>query len=113
MHDIDDDSALLRQQKHFLQQVEITLRKVNREVIHAHIPDLNRDSFSRLARYVAEARSRYLSCALALSQNHADAALAEQRLQALRHAREVYEESRDAFAALERAIEQGYVDIKL
>ena len=113
MHDIDDDSTLLRQQKQFLQQVEFALRRVNREVIHAHIPDLNKDSFARLARYVAEARSRYLSCARALTQNHADAALAEQRLQALRHAREVFEESRDAFAALERAIEQGYVDIKL
>lgn len=113
MHDIDDDSALLRQQKHFLQQVEIALRKVNREVIHSHIPDLNRDSFSRLARYVAEARSRYLSCALALTENQTDEAVAEQQLRALRHAREVFEASRDAFAALERAIEQGYVDIKL
>jgi hypothetical protein len=112
MHDIDDDSALLRQQKHFLQQVEIALRKVNREVIHAHIPDLNKDSFVRLAHYVAEARSRYLGCALALIDGHADPVQAAQHLHALRQAREVFEESRDAFAALERAIEQGYVDIK-
>lgn len=111
MHDIDDDSALLRQQKQFLQHVELALRRVNREVIHAHIPDLNKESFVRLAQFVAEARSRYLACALALTG--AAPQEAGQRLVALRDARCMFEESRDAFAALERAIEQGYVDIKV
>lgn len=113
MHDIDDDSALLRQQKQFLQQVEFALRKVNREVIHARVPDLNRDSFVRFAEFVARARAEYLRCALALMDEGDSGGQDDERVDRLRRARAVFEESRDAFVALERAIEQGYVDIKV
>lgn len=108
----DDDTALLRKQKQFLQQVEFELRAVNREVIHRHVPDLNRESFVRLARFVAEVRSLYLEAALAVSQCQPGSTEAEALLLTLGKARRQFEESRDAFAALERAIEQGYVDIK-
>jgi hypothetical protein len=112
MTDYDDDSALLRKQRHFLQQVEMELRKVNREIIHRRIPELNRESFMRLALKVAELRTSYLQVALKLSRSDGDPALADPLLEELRGRRLAYEEARDAFAALERTIEQGYVDIE-
>lgn len=112
MSPIDQDADLLRKQKVFLQQVEFELRHINREVIHGHIPDLNRESFFRLAKFVAGLRSHYLEVALAVSQTEPGSAEAEAQMIALGKARRQFDEARDSFAALERAIEQGYVDIK-
>jgi hypothetical protein len=111
MTEYDDDSALLRKQKHFLQQIEMELRRTNREIIHRRIPELNRDSFLRFALFVAEQRSSYLQVAVELTRVQSGSAEAERLLVALRERRVAYEESRDAFAALERTIEMGYVDI--
>ena len=112
MHDDDDDSALLRRQQQFLQQVEFELRRINRRIVHAHIAELNRESFVKLAGFVAEVRSRYLQAALALSRCEAGSAEADSVLDTLQRERRAFEESSAAFAALERAIDQGYVDIK-
>jgi len=112
MSDFDDDSGLLRQQRQFLQLVEFELRRVNRKVIHDTVPELNRESFIRLAHFVAEARSRYLAAALRLVGTPAGSEDADNLIATLKRERLGFEESRRAFAALERAIEQGYVDIK-
>jgi hypothetical protein len=112
MHDDDNDAALLRRQKQFLQQVEFELRRINRGIIHQHVAELNRESFVQLASFVAEIRSRYLQAALALSRCEAGSAAADQVLATLQRERRAFRESSAAFAALERAIEQGYVDIK-
>lgn len=112
MHDDDDDSALLRRQKQFLQQVEFELRRINRRVIHEHIAELNRESFVKLATFVAEVRSRYLEAGLALSACKAGSVEAVEALATVERERRAFEESSAAFTALERAIEQGYVDIK-
>jgi hypothetical protein len=112
MTDYDDDSALLRKQRHFLQQVEMELRKINREIIHRRIPELDRASFMRLALKVAELRTSYLQVALQLSRAEGELAQDDPVLEELRGRRRAYEEARDAFAALERTIEQGYVDIQ-
>lgn len=112
MSDYDDDSALLRKQRHFLQQIEMELRRVNREIIHRQIPELNRDSFMQLALKVAELRTAYLQLALQLGRTDSASDDARSLLAALRERRTAFEEARDAFAALERTIEQGYVDIQ-
>lgn len=112
MLDDDDDGALLRRQKQFLQQIEFELRRINRRIIHQHIPELNRDSFIRLGSYVAEVRSRYMEAALALSRCTPGSQQAESVLEQLERERRAFKESSAAFVALERAIDQGYVDIK-
>ncbi len=108
----DDDSALLRKQKQFLQQIEFELRRINRRIIHQHIPELNRESFMRFASFVAETRSRYLEMALAVSAAKSGSDEAQALIAGLKRERQAFEESSKAFVALERAIEQGYVDIR-
>jgi hypothetical protein len=100
----------LQQQRQFVEQLEIAVAMANREVIHSQIPNLNREAFQQLAVMVARFRANYLDAAIKLSQgvNSLDPAY----LNDLKAKRELFEEGRSAFEALERAIERGYVDIK-
>ena len=103
-----DDGELLRRQRHFLEQVERKIATVNREILHAQIPELDQASFVRLAEQVARLRAAYLQTALGVAKNgESEAAVVEE----LRRRREAYDEARLAFEALQRAIERGYVDI--
>jgi hypothetical protein len=106
----DQESAQIRQQQKFLHDVESGIRDANRRLIHAKIPNLNRQSFVAFATAVAALRAEYLEAALALANAQGDEAKG-MVLRTLRTRREAFEEARDAFAALERAIERGYVDM--
>jgi hypothetical protein len=111
MQDHGDDAALLRRQRTFLEQIERSIRAVNRETIHETIPELDRDSFVRMALRVARLRAGYLQVALAAEgESDGETAAWARRL---REHREAFEEARDAFDALQRAIERGYVDVGL
>ena len=103
-----DTVADLIAHKRFLSEIERGIQAANREVIHAAVPDLNRESFFNLAVALARLRASYLQVALRiLSTPEAEVAglLAE-----LRQRREAFEEGSKAFEALERAIER-YQDI--
>jgi hypothetical protein len=106
----DMDSAALAQQRQFAEQLEMAVAVANREVIHALIPDLNRETFQQLAVMVAKFRAQYLEAAIKLANSHnsCDANC----LDDLKAKRDFYEQGHAAFEALERAIERGYVDIK-
>ncbi len=94
---------------HFLERIEMAVFTANREVIHQRIPQLNQESFLKLATRVAELRADYLAQALAVANSTGRPnanAIAE-----LRSVREAYEELLKAFEAMERAIERGYADI--
>lgn len=103
MFDVESDQ--IRQQRKFLHDVEAAIRDANRRIIHAKIPNLDRQSFVAFATRVAELRAAYLEAALALAGSGAPPS------ELLAARRVAFEEARDAFAALERAIERGYVDI--
>jgi hypothetical protein len=102
----DEESSRIRKQQKFLQDVEQAISASNREIIHAQIPRLDRASFVAFATRVAELRADYLKAAMAVSSGEAGGDFI-----ALRDRRERYEEAKAAFAALERSIERGYVDI--
>lgn len=99
----DEESSRIRKQQKFLQDVEHGIAAVNREILQARLPQLDRARFVAFASRVAELRAGYLRAALAAS--------AGGDFSGLREHREAFEEAKAAFAALERAIERGYVDI--
>lgn len=101
-----EESLKIRTQQKFLQDVEQSIQDANRAVIHQRIPRLDKARFVHFATRVAKLRAEYLEAGLALADGGGDLSL-----DALKLRREAYEEGRDAFAALERAIERGYVDI--
>jgi hypothetical protein len=103
------DPKELAAQRQFIEQLEMAVTVANREVIHGQIPDLTPAVFQQLAVMVARFRANYLEAAIKLSNsaNSCDTACLED----LKHKRQLYEEGRAAFEALERAIERGYVDM--
>ena len=103
------DPKELAAQRQFMERLEMAVTVANREVIHKLIPNLNTETFQQLAVMVARLRAQYLEAAINLSRsaNHADGALVDD----LKAKRQLYEEGRAAFEALERAIERGYVDM--
>ena len=102
----DEESQQIRRQQKFLQDVEHAIRDANRAIIHSRIPKLDRARFVAFATCVAELRAEFLQAGLALVDGRDGATF-----EALRLRREAFEEAKAAFAALERAIERGYVDI--
>jgi hypothetical protein len=104
------DSELLRQQRAFLFEVEQAIRAANREIIHTRLPTIDRNAVYTLAVTVAQFRAAYLEAAFKLNAsggNDPEPAL----IADLKAKRETFEEARSAFAALQRAIEVGYVDV--
>ena len=105
----DMDSHGLAAQRQFIEQLEMAIAVANREVIHQHVPNLNRETFQQLAVMVAKFRAAYLEAAIKLASS--PGSCDDGCVQELKRKRELYDEGRAAFEALERAIERGYVDI--
>lgn len=107
-----DDAALMRKQRQFLDQIERSIREANRRIIHDRISELDQEGFVRFAHHVARLRAAYLQAALEVGLDAGEDEPASW-IVSLRRRREAYEEARDAFEALQRAIERGYVDMGL
>lgn len=101
----------LAKQRRFLLEVEQGIRLANREVIHERIPPISADKVMPFAVSVARLRARYLEAAFKFSEKEHGDPLDASEIEALREARLMYAEARDAFEALRTAIERGYVDL--
>src|SRR4051812_25171642 len=105
----DLDPREMAAQRQFLEKLEMAVALANREVIHKVIPNLNQETFQLLAVMVARFRASYLEAAIKLSTSAG--AMDPHALEELKQKRVVFEETRAAFDALERAIERGYVEM--
>jgi hypothetical protein len=93
----------------FTEGLEVAVFEANREIIARKLGVVRRDSFLRLAVKVADTRADYLRVALDIAASDGPPRAADvERLRALRT---TYEEMVDAFEAMERVIERGYVSL--
>jgi len=106
----DDDDRLLRRQRHFLLGLERDIRRINNRILHERLPGLDRGAVLGLAERVAVLRSEYLGLVMELC-GRPMAEVDEAAVKQVAIARKLYDEGRTAFAALERAIECGYIDL--
>lgn len=95
----------------FRDEVEMAIYSANREIIGQVIPQLNRDTFIRLAVTVAEARAHYIKLGVDATASASTKVPAPAAITALAQAREAYEELLHVFQAAERVIERGYVPV--
>lgn len=109
MNDHDED-RLLRRQRHFLLGLERDIRRINNRILHERLPGLDRGAVLGLAERVAFLRSEYLGLVMELCARPI-AEVDEPAVRRVAGARKLYDEGRTAFAALERAIECGYIDL--
>ena len=110
MTDGSDDYKHLMEQKRFLGEIEQGVRAANREIIHQHIPELNRDTILKFAVSVGRLRASYLQAVLRLSVGERGEPADEQEIADVKRKREMYEEALMGFEALRHAIERGYID---
>lgn len=104
---IDDQAR--RRIMQFLQTMETAVLEANCEVIGKQLPQLNDETFLRMAVRVAELRADYVAAGIALAEHRHPPAPAVDKL--VQH-RRAYEEMVAVFEAAQRVIERGYVKLK-
>ena len=94
---------------HFKEGLDALVMSANQEVLRAKVPNLSRESFTRMAVRVAELRGGYLARALKIAEAQGTPDVTA--IDELRLARYAYDEMREAFEALQRVIERGYTKL--
>ena len=92
-------------------ELETTIRNVNRELIGASTGPITRSAFTNVTRMVACLRGRYLQCVLKLGEESLNGHIDTEAALELKPLREAYTEATDGFAALEHALQKGYVSL--
>jgi hypothetical protein len=103
----DMDPATQRALRGKLEQIDYIAYISSREVIDHTLPGIDAVRFQKLAVAAAEARTQWVSLALALTESgHLPTAAQVESLTSLRTA---YEELAAAYDGLRRMVERGYV----
>jgi hypothetical protein len=92
-------------------ELETTIREVNHELISAATGAITRSAFTDVARMVAGLRARYLQCVLTLGEDALHGSIGTEAALELKALREAYTEAVEGFAALEHALQRGYVSL--
>lgn len=112
MPDRFGDLGDLKAHARFLSEVEQDIRTANTQIIHERIPALSREAIHAFAVAVGRLRARYLEAAFKLGVDEHGDPPDEQQVNELRRRREMFEEARSAFDALQHAIGRGYIDVE-
>ena len=107
--EVTDDPHAQRKLRGQLEHIDYTAFASNREVIGQSLGQADAAKFQRLAVAAALARSRWVSEALAMSGPQGLSAEQVVRLNQLRGA---FEELTEAYEALRRMVERGYLSYK-
>jgi len=101
--DLDKNRALMA--------IEGDIRRINRDVIHGMIPDVDLKLLEPFFQLVAEARGAYIKHLLKVTAT-SKGSLDDSNVRELNLRRRAYDELIHGAHALETAIERGYVDFK-
>ncbi|OYX29877.1 MAG: hypothetical protein B7Y99_12530 [Caulobacterales bacterium 32-69-10] len=107
--EIDADPQAQRRLRGQLEQIDYTAYISNREVIGQVIGAADAARFQKLAVAAATARARWVAEALAMADSGAAGAAQVAKLAEMRAA---YQELAEAYEALRRMIERGYLTYK-
>ncbi len=109
---MDMDEVLAKNQR-FLRETEQAIRITNNEVIHKQVPPITSERMLTFSEAVAKLRAQYIEAAFTFAEaKHADGAEGAADIDELGLCRRRFEEARDAFIALQRAIELGYMAVE-
>jgi len=105
--DMSDDPQAQRRLRGQLEQIDFAAFAANREAIAGKLGHVSAARFEKLAVATAHARAEWAAAALALSENGRALSAAESG--ALTLMRETYMELSEAYEALRRMVERGYL----
>ena len=103
----DADPQVQRRLRGYLEQIDYTAFASNRAVLGAGVARVEGERFQRLAVAAANARSRWVTEAAAMTE--ASPSLSEAQVTRLTHLRTAYEELTAVYEATRRMVERGYV----
>ena len=106
--DDDIDPKVQRQLRGQLEQIDYTAYTANRQVLGAAIGEADAVKFQRLGLATAVARARWVATALATTTD-ATKPPSRDQIQELAFQRAAYEELTEAYDALRRMVERGYL----
>jgi hypothetical protein len=105
--EMNDDPQAQRRLRGQLEQIDYTAFVANREAIAATLGQVGPARFEKLAQATAKARAQWGAAALALTEQ--GRALSASEKAALTLLRETYVELSEAYEALRRMVERGYL----
>lgn len=104
--DDDVDGEVQRRLRGHLEQIDYTAYAANRAVVGA-LGRADSEKFERLARSAALARTRWMAAALAACDG--DHPPSAEKLEQIAQHRRAFEELTEAYGALRRLVERGYL----
>jgi hypothetical protein len=105
--DLVQDPAEQRKLRGHLDQIDYTVSAANQAVIQKDIHHVTLEDFRNLALTAAKARTAWVGMAIELAKAHV--ALDPAQLARLSHLRSVYDELSEAYEAMRRMVERGYL----
>ena len=105
----DDDPQDQRRLRGLLEQIDYSAFVANREVIGQMIPKVDAAMFQKLAVLTATARGKW--AVESLRQSESGSPSTPDQIARLAAARNAYEELGEAYEALRRMVERGYVTV--
>jgi hypothetical protein len=108
--EIDTDPQAQRRMRGQLEQIDYTAFISNREVIGQVVGKTDASQFQRLAIAAATARARWVAEAVSMADNGPMAT--PERVVRLAEMRVAYQELAEAYEALRRMVERGYLTYK-
>lgn len=100
------DPKLQRQLRGYLDQIDYTSYAANKKLLAA-LGRADSQKFERLALAAAVARAQWIAAALAATEGGHPPT--REQVQQITHMREAFEELTEAYGALRRLVERGYV----
>ena len=105
--DLVQDPAEQRKLRGHLEQIDYTVSAANQAVIQKDIHHVTLEDFRNLALTAAKARTAWVTTAIELAKAHKT--LDPDQLARLSHLRGVYDELSEAYEAMRRMVERGYL----
>jgi hypothetical protein len=107
---VELDANEQRQLRAHLEQVDYATFAANREVLGQALQRVDIQRFGRLAVSAAQARARWVTAAMTMADK--PEAMTAEDVNRLAVMRSAYEELTEAYEALRRMVERGYVTFK-
>lgn len=108
--DLVEDPAEQRKRRGHLEQIDYTVFAANQAVMNKTIHSIGIEDFQNLALSASKARSAWVDAAMAAARSRSP--LTEEEVKRLSMLRAAYDELSEAYEAMRRMVERGYLQFK-
>jgi len=107
--DLVEDPAEQRKRRGLLEQIDYTIFAANQAVVKKTLHNVSIEDFQNLALSASKARIAWVEASRAVAQSRSP--LSEEEVKRLSHLRSAYDELCEAYEAMRRMVERGYLQL--